>query len=144
MYIVGKRGEERMSTRPLDYEGPDTSLKGKRAVTRYRLLEAFPSGFSLVSFSPLTGRRHQIRVHAAEMLQTPVVGDFKYAAAKGGWSTVVPRGTAETPMFLHCEAMAFSLQHPTGPGSRRQVQVQAPLPLHFEQALERLRLNQSE
>lgn len=34
--------------------------------------------YTLVLFSPLTGRKHQIRKHAAEVLRSPIVGDEEY------------------------------------------------------------------
>jgi 23S rRNA pseudouridine1911/1915/1917 synthase len=40
--------------------------QSRPARTAYELVEAF-SGASIVMFRPLTGRRHQIRVHAAEI-----------------------------------------------------------------------------
>ncbi|MCD7472518.1 hypothetical protein HAX54_013776 [Datura stramonium] len=38
------------------------------------------SGYTWLELSPLTGRKHQLRVHCAEALGTPIVGDYKY-----GW-----------------------------------------------------------
>ena len=53
--------------------------KGKSARTRWRKL-AEKDGQSLLEFKPLTGRTHQIRVHAARGLGTPIVGDPVYGA----------------------------------------------------------------
>ena len=53
---------------------------GMRAVTRYRVT-AERSRFCVAEFSLETGRRHQIRVHAAEVLGHPVAGDRKYGSA---------------------------------------------------------------
>ena len=51
----------------------------KAAVTRYQV-QYYDSKLNLswVSFKPLTGRKHQIRVHATEGLGTPILGDGKY------------------------------------------------------------------
>ncbi|KAK9077194.1 hypothetical protein SSX86_005530 [Deinandra increscens subsp. villosa] len=38
------------------------------------------AGLTWLELSPLTGRKHQLRVHCAEVLGTPIVGDYKY-----GW-----------------------------------------------------------
>ena len=57
---------------------PDDS--GKSARTRWRKL-ASRDGQSLVEFKPLSGRTHQIRVHAARGLGAPVVGDPVYGAS---------------------------------------------------------------
>lgn len=69
---------------------------GKRAQTRWRKL-AEKGGQSLVEFKPLTGRTHQIRVHAARGLGAAIVGDPVYGARGEAmllhsWQLVVPRG----------------------------------------------------
>jgi len=53
---------------------------GMRAVTRYRVVSE-RSKFAVVDFRLETGRKHQIRVHAAEVLGHPVAGDRKYGSA---------------------------------------------------------------
>ncbi|CAK9165693.1 unnamed protein product [Ilex paraguariensis] len=39
-------------------------------------------GYTWLELPPLTGRKHQLRVHCAEVLGTPIVGDYKY-----GWQS---------------------------------------------------------
>ena len=53
---------------------------GKPAITRYVIRAQRPDGTLLVDFYPLTGRTHQLRVHAAhpEGLNAPIVGDRLY------------------------------------------------------------------
>lgn len=68
---------------------------GKPARTRWRLIQA-QGGRALIAFTPETGRTHQIRVHAAEGLGLPIVGDPVYGEGKGAMllharSLVVPR-----------------------------------------------------
>ena len=70
--------------------------KGKSAQTRWRKL-AEKGGQSLVEFRPLSGRTHQIRVHAARGLGAAIVGDPVYGGGAGpmllhSWRLVVPRG----------------------------------------------------
>lgn len=52
---------------------------GKPAITRYRVLQRMGKR-TLVAFYPLTGRTHQLRVHAAHPrgLNTPILGDSLY------------------------------------------------------------------
>ena len=88
---------------------------GKAARTAWKLIRT-DAGRSLVEFRPETGRTHQIRVHAAEGLGTPVVGDPVYG-------TVDPLG-----MMLH----AAELTVPRG--AKPPVEAKAPLPERFEKA----------
>ncbi len=50
---------------------------GKLSITRYKLLKNLHNGLTLVEFTPLTGRMHQLRFHA-KMLACPIIGDRKY------------------------------------------------------------------
>jgi 23S rRNA-/tRNA-specific pseudouridylate synthase len=50
---------------------------GKHAETRYRLIGQSPKGFYWVLAWPLTGRRHQIRLHLGSR-GAPIVGDTLY------------------------------------------------------------------
>ncbi len=50
---------------------------GKLSITRYKLLKNFNNGLTLVEFTPLTGRMHQLRFHA-KTLDCPIIGDKKY------------------------------------------------------------------
>jgi len=65
--------------------------KGRSARTRWRLIEA-RGGISLIAFAPETGRTHQVRVHAAEGLGLPILGDPVYGDGKG-------------PMLLHARGL---------------------------------------
>ena len=60
---------------------------GKEAVTEYRFA-GFSNGHSRVEFHPLTGRTHQLRVHAASAqgLGMSIVGDRLYGKNAGGCS----------------------------------------------------------
>lgn len=71
---------------------------GKPAVTRYEVL-AYEHGYTRVAFYPLTGRTHQLRVHAAHVrgLNAPIVGDALY-------------GQKADRLYLHAERLEF--KHP--------------------------------
>lgn len=56
---------------------PD-KVHGKEAVSRFKLLKRFRD-YSLLQMMPITGRTHQLRVHAKEMGHV-IVNDFKYGA----------------------------------------------------------------
>lgn len=56
----------------------DLPVDGKRARTDYRVLQKLDKKFAWVELSPRTGRKHQLRIHCAEGLGAPIVGDTKY------------------------------------------------------------------
>lgn len=51
---------------------------GLNATTAYRVIEVSEGRASWLELTPLTGRMHQLRVHCAEGLKTPILGDGKY------------------------------------------------------------------
>ncbi|GAB4852871.1 hypothetical protein Ancab_017068 [Ancistrocladus abbreviatus] len=57
----------------------DSATSSHHAVTEYQVIGT-SHGYTWLELSPLTGRKHQLRVHCAEVLGTPIVGDYKY-----GW-----------------------------------------------------------
>ncbi|MEF2230942.1 MAG: RluA family pseudouridine synthase [Pseudodesulfovibrio sp.] len=85
--VDGEGGEIRLSfrldpdNRPHQVYDPEN---GKAGVTRWRRL-GLENGRTRVEFLPLTGRTHQLRLHAAhEMgLGCPIVGDRLYGAGVG-------------------------------------------------------------
>lgn len=87
--------------------------KGEAAVTNWRKL-ASRDGLTLIEFRPVTGRTHQLRVHAREAFGRGIVGDRVYG---------VPGG----PMLLHASRLVVPR------GTRPAIDVTAPLPPHFPQ-----------
>lgn len=68
---------------------------GKTAITRYRVMDR-KNGQTRIAFFPLTGRTHQLRVHAAHPLglNCPIVGDELY-------------GRKAERLYLHAEYLEF-------------------------------------
>lgn len=97
--------------------------QGKPSSTTYRLREQM-KGTTLLEVAPLTGRRHQIRVHLFS-IGHPVMGDPLYGKDRpvGG----VPR------LMLH--ALALKFRHPSG----EFLSLQADLPQDFEDVLKTFR-----
>lgn len=100
-----------------------TDDSGRRAVTRFRVLERF-GDYTYMEFKLETGRTHQIRVHA-KYIKHPVVGDLVY----GKKDNFGLKG-----QLLH--ACRLILIHPT---SGERMEFTAPLPDYFERVLEKLR-----
>ena len=76
---------------------------GKPALTRYRVLRHRRDGSTDIEFEPLTGRTHQLRVHAAHALGLgrPIAGDRLY----GG-----DPASPDAPLLLHASRLEF--HHP--------------------------------
>ncbi len=112
---------------------------GRRALTEWALVEAFPGvlgrGAARLRVVPRTGRTHQIRLHLAA-IGHPLLVDPLYGRRKG-WRLVDPKGgpaakLTRTP--LH--AASLTLPHPT---TGEPVTVHAPLFPDHRRALEVLR-----
>ena len=113
----GRKGEGRKGERLMDegvielpllpnpYDRPRQMVSrehGKAAMTRYTIRERRADGTIFVDFYPLTGRTHQLRVHAAhpEGLNAPILGDRLYG-----------NGTEESDrLMLHAAEIRF--MHP--------------------------------
>jgi 23S rRNA pseudouridine955/2504/2580 synthase len=100
---------------------------GKQALTRFTVEERFPEA-TLVRVALLTGRTHQIRVHAAH-IGMPIAGDPRYGRAPDP----VVAGFGLTRLFLHATAIAFA-----GPRGEH-VRVTSPLPPELAAVLQRMR-----
>ena len=86
-------------------------LTGEEAVTNWRKVE-IREGRTLIEFRPVTGRTHQLRVHAREAFGRGIVGDRVYG---------VPGG----PMLLHASRLVVPRE------TKPAIDVTAPLPPHF-------------
>lgn len=92
--------------------------EGKPSLTEFKLLQGF-KGFSLIEARPITGRTHQIRVHA-QYAGCALVGDEKYGDDEVN-ETMRVQGIKR--LFLHASALSFYL-----PESNELTHVDAPLP----------------
>ncbi|MBM3135340.1 MAG: RluA family pseudouridine synthase [Chloroflexi bacterium] len=97
--------------------------RGKPCLTEFQVSERL-AAYTLVQAYPLTGRRHQLRVHFYS-LGHPIVGDRRYGDKAA--QLAFPR------LMLHAQEIAFPL--PTG----EQITVQAPVPESFWEVVDRIR-----
>jgi len=114
------------------------SNKGKPSTTYFTTLTNF-SQWSLVECKPVTGRKHQIRIHL-KYLQHPIVGDAeyggtdiflvdikrKYSVSDGEAKPIISR------VALHARSISFTL--PDG----NPLTVEAPYPKDFSVLLKQL------
>ncbi|HTN13246.1 MAG TPA: RNA pseudouridine synthase [Sphingomonadaceae bacterium] len=88
--------------------------KGKPAVTHWRRI-AVQNGVTLVEFKPVTGRTHQIRVHAASGIGFPLVCDPVYGK----------RDSRVKRTMLHASALLLERE------GKEPIAASAPLPADF-------------
>ena len=86
---------------------------------------------TLVEVHLLTGRTHQIRVHAAH-LGAPVAGDDKYGDLEANRRL---RDLGLKRLFLHAATLTFKADYMAAP-----LRVEAPLPADLEAVLKALEL----
>jgi len=101
---------------------------GKQAETRFQPLQAFKNSIHM-DVTIMTGRTHQIRVHAAH-LKHPVAGDDKYGDREANRYF---RSLGLKRMFLHANSLGF-----THPASGEAILVSAPLDDNLKTVLDRL------
>ncbi len=120
---------------------------GKSAHTEYTLIDRFP-GYSLLQFRILTGRTHQIRIHARELghpiVCDPVYGDgkpFLLSSLKKKFN-LSKNEEAERPLMgrlaLHAHRLCF--QDLSG----NRIELEAPLHKDMRAMLQQLRKRRGE
>jgi tRNA pseudouridine32 synthase/23S rRNA pseudouridine746 synthase len=99
------------------------AMRGKKSTTEFSVLERFGS-HTLAEVHPVTGRRHQIRVHFYS-IGHPVVGDLRYGDK--ALQELYPR------LMLHAQRIECRL--PSG----HDLNIEAPIPESFELVLKKSR-----
>lgn len=108
---IGDGEQERVA--PADGE------TAKKALTDYQTIEEAGHGVAFIAMRPVTGRTHQLRVHAAAV-GCPIIGDGKYGGPAARLEGVSPK------LHLFCRSMTFP-----HPGSVRRMTLVAPLTGHM-------------
>lgn len=87
---------------------------GQRAITKYfpkKISNQQFKYYTLLELHPQTGRKHQLRVHCADALHTPILGDKKYN-----------KNSEHRELFLHAYKVSIK---------EMRVEITAPLPKYF-------------
>jgi 23S rRNA pseudouridine955/2504/2580 synthase len=100
---------------------------GKSSKTRFKVVTQFQEA-TLVEAIPISGRTHQIRVHAAHV-GCPLVGDNKYGDTEFNRHL---KALGSSRLFLHAKSLCVSLPDQT------PLYFEAPLPSELELLLARL------
>jgi 23S rRNA pseudouridine955/2504/2580 synthase len=104
------------------------NAEGKPSLTEFKILQRY-ADFTLVEARPITGRTHQIRVHA-QYVGHSLVGDEKYGDDDINKSM---RQQGVRRLFLHAAELAFYL-----PNEKELTRVAAPLPPDLAEPLAQL------
>jgi 23S rRNA pseudouridine955/2504/2580 synthase len=106
--------------------------EGLSAKTQYRMVERAGNSAAWLEMKPLTGRTHQLRVHATT-IGHPIVGDAKY----GGTEAFLTGGISRK---MHLHAHRLVIPHPNG----KLLDVKAPMPVHMKDSWKMLGFTESE
>lgn len=104
-------------------------IEEKPAQTLYEVIDVLGDKFALIKASPLSGRKHQIRIHLYSLF-CPIVGDKKYF--------LIPKPNMpeiKNKLYLHAYKIDLSELY------NKKLEITAPLPRHFKEALSVLGLN---
>jgi 23S rRNA pseudouridine1911/1915/1917 synthase len=110
----------------------------REAVTFYKIVEKFASGYSFVEMHPHTGRTHQLRIHMKH-IGTPIIADKLYIGEKVFTTGHIVKRPGEGDALISRQALhAFRLtiSHPV---SGKQMTFEAPLPADMERTLDALK-----
>lgn len=98
-------------------------VDGRPAKSQYRIIQRLSQQAAILEFEIFTGRKHQIRVHAAQVLNSPVYMDAIYG---NGEEQGDPSGEK---FLLHASQLQIPKYH---------IAVNAPQPLWWEDVLAKL------
>ena len=92
------------------------SEDGQRAITKYfprKISDSQFKYYTLLELHPQTGRKHQLRVHCADVLRAPILGDKKYN-----------KNPLHQELFLHAYKVNIE---------EMKLEITAPIPDYFPQ-----------
>lgn len=149
--IPGTTKKYRSMLRPdlRDYGIQLSEKSCKEAITHYRVLQSIKEA-SFLEVEPVTGIKHQIRVHLGMGLGCPIIGDHKYSHR----DRLAPQRldpyvlhkikvkqskVREIPLHLHCNKISFTLPKEFT-NSTEPVYIHANIPIYMKYTLRNLGL----
>ncbi|KAH7882719.1 pseudouridine synthase [Phlebopus sp. FC_14] len=108
------------------------SCNAKFAATDWELIASSPKApLSLLRLTLHTGLKHQLRVHLAHSLHTPILGDPMYT--RSAISDKIARITRvpEDRIFLHASRLCLSRYRKTGSNKHFRLEIAVALPRDF-------------
>lgn len=111
----------------------DLPVDRRPAKSKYRVLERYGTAAALLEFEIFTGRKHQIRVHAAQGLSSPVLMDSMYSSGEHDTSIVegiVKIDESKSQFFLHASSLSIP---------EYRISVKAPLPSWWDSTISLLK-----
>uniref|UniRef100_A0A8H8CFR2 21S rRNA pseudouridine(2819) synthase n=1 Tax=Psilocybe cubensis TaxID=181762 RepID=A0A8H8CFR2_PSICU len=128
-------GEKSFSSKQGRIEAPISYLdgraqiddSGKEAITEWEVLGASTKiPLSLLRLGLVTGNKHQLRIHLAKILQTPIVGDSLYSSKPLAPAIAEVTDIPENRLFLHASEISFYKY--TERGKRYRLKIRSPIP----------------
>ncbi|MDR3155684.1 MAG: RluA family pseudouridine synthase [Holosporaceae bacterium] len=122
---------------------PRQNPGARRAITHYYPLQT-AGKYTLAELKPLTGRKHQLRLHCAGVLHAPILGDAKYGKMATKKRSVAAAAAMITNERVPEAASAASMDFPKGFLflhaheiflEEWNIKITAPLPQHMLQAI---------
>ncbi|KIK93591.1 hypothetical protein PAXRUDRAFT_828804 [Paxillus rubicundulus Ve08.2h10] len=108
------------------------SCNAKFAATDWELIASSPRvPLSLLRVKLHTGLKHQLRVHLAHSLHTPILGDPVYTRSAVSDKVARVIKVPENRIFLHASRLCLSRFRKAGPNKHFRLEVAAALPGDF-------------
>merc|ERR1712168_934282 len=121
--LVGDVSERWDSDRYTQDVSEDSTSRRSAATTHYEILDNNGKDVMLCSFTTNFGAKHQIRVHAANLLNCPILGDHKYHTG--------PRGPQVLPLRLMQKLRMYGYKSSATSKGRIRPWQRGLVPLHL-------------
>ncbi|KAG1761296.1 pseudouridine synthase [Suillus occidentalis] len=108
------------------------SCAAKFAATDWELIASSPiAPLSLLRLTLHTGLKHQLRIHLAHSLHTPILGDDLYTRSSISEKIAKITRLPEKRIFLHAAQLTLSRYRKSGPNKHFRLRIGAPIPKDF-------------